>query len=568
MEKELAIKYIEDAIAHRTTHLHYDKTIDLAKRYTAFVTGEGIDVELKQFNQRESDDEFNQRKLLTQFTLPCIINRVMQPINKIKKVQPTVKSLIVDKENDSTNIISKNIAKYVDGLPLDYNIKKLVIEYCNKDPNAFAINTFVDYNGETIMTTTVAKSENVINYKKDIKGNYIWVLCRYDVTKDVFENGRLKISKGNEYILYTKDYEIVYSEAAQGKEVGNRRYIVSEYDHVDGQLMAFPLGVINTGDYYLPFIHVAEPLLIKAINQISECDLTRRLHVFPKEYEYVPLCNDSDCIKGKNRSTGDSCKTCGGTGLVTHKSSQDKVTLPMPKDPSQIFDLTKVNKYAELPIEVFKMMFDLMDKIESDIIKAVYNKNIFENNVFNKTATESLIDQQSVFDAVVNFTSKIESIYKSSVTGYFNHFSESVYVEYSYPYNVNLTSYEALIGLLSDAKNANASIDVTNKINDMIEQSLFADDTEELTRIRTKRYFNPFAGKSESEVINSLSSNLVSELDKAVYLNLEQIFIDAELMNENFYLFTKEKQKIIILELASKYLPDVKLPTNEFTGTL
>jgi len=568
MEKELAIRYIEDAIKYRTTHKYYKETVELAKRYTSFVTGDGIEVELKKFNQRENDEEFNQRKLLTQFTLPCIINRVMQPINKLKKIQPTIKGLFVEKENDVTVLISKNISDYVNGVPLDANVKDLIIHYCNKDPNAFAINTFVDYAGEQVMTTTIAKSGNVINFKQDIKGNYVWLLCRYDVSKEVFENDRLITVNTNEYIFYTADYEIVYSESLEGKSVGNKRYIVAEYDHVGGQLMAYPLGVVTNGNYYLPFIHVAEPLLIKAINQISECDLTRRLHVFPKEYEYVPLCNDSDCIKGKNRSTGEACSTCGGTGLVTHKSSQDKVTLPMPKDPSQLFDLTKVNRYAELPIEVFKIMFELMDKIESDIIKAVYNKNIFENNVFNKTATESLIDQQSVFDAISNFTKKIESIYKSSVTGYFNHFGESVTVEYTYPYNINLTSYESLIGLLNEAKNANASIDVTNKINDMIEQSLFEDDKDELLRIRTKRYFNPFAGKSESEIINSLSSNLVSEIDKAIYLNLEQIFVDAELGNENFYYFTKEKQKAIILELATKYFPEIKLPTNEFTGTL
>ena len=73
-------------------------------------------------------------------------------------------------------------------------------------------------------------------------------------------------------------------------------------------------------------------------------------------------------------------------------------------------------------------------------------------------------------------------------------------------------------------------------------------------RYNVKQMFNPFAGKSEKEILILMSSQHVREEEKILYANMEMYFDELELEisatnpETNFYRMTRAKQRAKLYE--------------------
>ena len=68
--------------AEKRTHPHYKRTVELAKRYTALATGEGIEAYMKPYSRREDKDLFAARCEITNQITPSIISTLFAGTEK------------------------------------------------------------------------------------------------------------------------------------------------------------------------------------------------------------------------------------------------------------------------------------------------------------------------------------------------------------------------------------------------------------------------------------------------------------------------------------------------------
>ena len=81
---------------------------------------------------------------------------------------------------------------------------------------------------------------------------------------------------------------------------------------------------------------------------------------------------------------------------------------------------------------------------------------------------------------------------------------------------------------LREAKDANASTSTIAKIEDDINEKLYADQPYDLKVIRIKNSFNPFRGYKEETINLLISQNLTTKYNATLYANLESIFNELE----------------------------------------
>ena len=74
---------LKDTIKNKITHIDYDRVNRIANEYTKYVSGEDIGSLLKQFNPRESAEQFAQRKELSQAITSDMANRIITPMFKV-----------------------------------------------------------------------------------------------------------------------------------------------------------------------------------------------------------------------------------------------------------------------------------------------------------------------------------------------------------------------------------------------------------------------------------------------------------------------------------------------------
>ena len=67
----------------KQTHANQSKTSELAKEYSAHITGEGIADYLKRYTVRESEDMFKQRVAITNSINPAVASSLMKPFYKV-----------------------------------------------------------------------------------------------------------------------------------------------------------------------------------------------------------------------------------------------------------------------------------------------------------------------------------------------------------------------------------------------------------------------------------------------------------------------------------------------------
>jgi hypothetical protein len=320
--------------------------------------------------------------------------------------------------------------------------------------------------------------------------------------------------------------------------------------------------------------HNALPYLRKAVKTCSELDITESLHVFAQTFEYLPRCNgqsiEGNYIPCNNGQTPDGkmCGACNGTGYQTNKSGQDKITLSLPRDPKDIFDLRQLKAYISAPIDILDRLTEQMERHERKAIEAVYNSNRFVVSSTIKTATESQIDYQSIYDALKRLMQQYSSAWQFviRVNAAYNDLNNELVVRHKFGHRIGLESETDLITKIQLAKQAGVSSYVIEQLNNDLINLIYSDYPDLIMKIETKQRFFPFEGKDPSTINMLISQGFVDKEDVILYSNFKRIFEELEVENEDFYKLVYEKQRELVRQKVRQIkeqiekAQEVKLP--------
>ncbi len=586
LNQQQGFELLAETIRKDLRHVDYDRVTEMAKRYTAYVTGENIGELLIRYNPREDEEAFAQCVALTTLITPYIANRLITPMYKAGRTlaTKTISWAKSDKDEENRKKIEDALAKYYGTISLDDYLSYRLVELDSTDPNAFIVTEFPEVNtdGKTPYPFEV-NSVEAIDYKyRNNELQYLTVLNQ--------KNGldRYTIYLDNDAIVAQQITPEIYKEiSAAGNKVDGKVvelffkdeknkekdiYIVIRATHKAGRVPAIRVGTkrdLSTRNRTcVPLIHPAKSFFEKSIKTISELDLTIVLHVFPQKITYGDVCpgdvkSNILCIDGKAPSGG-ACKICNGSGFNEHTSSQDVLRIKMPSDLKEIVSLENFIAYKNPPVDFLELLKKLsLFEIPELAVKAVYTSEIFTADTVATTATEKNIDMDSVYDALSPFTNNRSSVQKHvtlCVAAYLS-LSEGITVDHKFPKDFKMKTLSMLLEDLQKANTSGAPSYVKNEINSDIARKIYIDKPDEILKISVKEKFFPFNGKTESEISNIIMNNLCTQFNKVLYANFDLIFEEIESEqadNISFYKMEPMAQKQLIVKKTTEFVDAIE----------
>lgn len=601
-------KILLNTIMNKLRHQDYGRVCEIAKDYTAYTTGQGIDCKLKQFNMRETDQMFEQRKRLTQAITPDIANSILNPMYKVGR---TPAAIVIEWKNKEAT--EKNKAALVEvsnnfygNQSVDDYLSYRMVELDGTDPNSFIVVEFKEAvdpsNPETLAKPYPfeVSSYEAINYRF-INNELQWLVvldCFSGVDK---KNKVVELEKYTMYLsmnsivaveihrdfiaewMLVNEFQIMpidgnllpgvnYVFSTEEKDEKKRRhFIVTTFEHKVGYVPAKRVGsrrdLTTRGRTCVPMMHPAQPYFEKSIKVMSEFDLTNCLHTFAQKIQYTDACPGYQseeeyvpCQMGRT-PTGHICKSCHGSGYKVHTSSQDMIQLRMPKDPKDIINLENILVYKHPPIELLEFQKKLgMYELRHAAQRAVYNSDVFSKDEIAVTATEKNIDLDAVYDTLQSFAKNYSStwVLVMKTIAILRDLGTDLIIAHKFPNDFKMKPFSALLADLQLANNNNAPSHVKKAITKDITRRLYMDQPNEILKIETKDKFFPFPGKTESEINYILANDLTTEFNKIFYAHFDMVFSDIEYdqssKNLDFYKMDEKMQRDLIKSKVEEYI--------------
>jgi hypothetical protein len=585
---------LKDTIKNKITHVDYDRVVKIADEYTKYVSGEDIGSLLKQFNPRESIEQFTQRKELTQAITSDMANRILTPMFKIGRshADVTISWDNSEKADEKKNELVAVASDFYGDESVEHYLTNRMVELDGTDPNSFIV---VEFDGEVNpidKTTKVEPYPFEVNSKEAINYKYVNNELQFLI---VF-NGRHTLYLENEAItaeqilveeisgyILESNQELFTVKDNNGKII--EAYILTTTQHKAGRIPARRVGtkkdLTTRGRTCVPIIHPAHPYFKKSIKTVSEFDLTNCLHVFQQKIQYDEVCpgditKHSTCNTGKT-ADGGMCSVCKGTGWKTHTSSADIIRVKLPRDPKDIVSLENYIAYKGPKMDLLEFQKKLgLYELTELAVKAVYNSDLYNSNQTVATATEKTIDLDSVYDTLKPFADSWSAMWKHimHVIASYRDLDKGITIQHKFPKDFKMKSVTMLLEDLNKANNSGAPSYIKNEINKDLAQKLYIDKPNELLKIDVKNKFFPFNGKTENEINNIITNDLTSKFNKILYANFDNIFDELDSENSvgevNFYMIEKSKQldlikakvQVIIDELDSSMANDRAIAFN------
>ena len=590
-------------------HKNYKRTVELAEKYLALNTGEDIEKLLKQFELRESPELFKQRLLLTKSIVGAVSEKIMNPFYKVARSTNVTKEITYksDESGKKMTTLNSKLAEFYGDESFNDYLESQLVTLSFIDPNSFIVieRNFKDGNTDEIYPFEVP-SESAYDYKY-INNRLIYLVVGSssivkNLNTDVNETN--KTFEAKKQTIYSKDFTVVLSQIQKeeisidleaindfesASELANETYIIindeyyivwvvkNECEEVPAISVGYKRDPITRNKSFVSPMHKAMPRMEKSIKSDSELDLTISLHTFPQKMQAVQRCTgtmNAPCDNGKIRHSDDSCQVCKGTGQIIATSSQEVITVPMPtskelKEGATLIDLDKVINYKAPPIDLVKFQNEYSRSLEKEAVKDVFSSDAFEMG--QATATEKIIDMESVYDTLYPFGKKYSAIYKKIVriSACYLEFKDLTVI-HSFPKDLKLKSTTQLIGELKEAEDSNAPQFFKSQLANDIANKIWHDDKNALNKYNVKQQHQPFQGKSKEEISQIINAGLSTEENITLFIEFENIFKKLEDKSiekdmKSFYeLPYSERVTLIDAEVQSI----IEKKTNESAGFL
>lgn len=610
-----------DTINHNLRHQDYERTKKIAEDFTIYATGHNVELKLKRFNGRETEEAFNQRVILTQVNIPDIFHSCIKPMAKVGRAPATIHTEWKGKEKKQSNELreqlflagknfwgDKDVARYV---------AQRMVDNDSMDPNSFVI---VEFTGvvDPAKPETKAKpypfeanSTEAINYI--YKNNVLqWLVVRNDalmvdakgkehaaeklylyidneavtatqIHKDTIEqavaDGAIRIDGSEQLFKPLTTYLFTSNEKTESKK---RYYLVTITEHKIGFVPARRFGTvldpITRNRTCMPLVFAAQSYFEKSIKTMSEFDLTNCLHVFPQKILYADPCpgeqiNDTliGCERGYRPDGRQICGACKGSGFKEHTSAQDVIRLRMPKDPKDLVSLENLLVYKHPPIDLleFQKKFGFVE-LRAAAQSAVYNSDVFSKQEVAQTATEKSIDLDAVYDTLMPFAESWSSmfvhIFKCIAAlrdiGVEDSKPSDFIITHEFPKDFKMQSLNALLDDLQKATANGAPSHIKKAISRDITRKIYADAPHEALKVETKDKYFPFPGKSESEINSIITNGLSTKYLSTLYALFDIIFQDIEFETKakelDFYQMDEKLQRDLIKEKVGFYMSELE----------
>lgn len=643
LNQDQAKAVIEDYIVNNTVHQDYNHCVEYARRMKRWVTGRGIELDLRRYVPREDDAAFEQRCNLTKSITPALIASAMKPFKKVVKNDRVVKEIKpLNPNKTNTKPINAAILAMQDSMDrfygsddydggLDYWLKTRFFELTQSDPNTFIV---IETESDPLNVNQLkpypfeVNSEMAVNFDID-NNNVDWLECKQDIS--YYDDAKKKPLPGVRVTCYCDTVSVVYQQTSKNPSLANaqlpadmqrtgvdpilvkvsdKTFWVAIYVNPLKDVPTFRVGymrdLITDGRTYVVPYQNAECWIEKSITTVSQFDITNNTQVFPKTFTYVTPCpgesipdefKDGEgnvryrsnragfynnrlpggiqddveasediisdgydgygsaalglmgagCTNGYTRA-GRKCSVCNGTGVKVHKSGQDIITLPMPDSKDEMFDLTKMMATFSPPIDLLKFQSDMIDAYEPKIHQAVFNTTVMVEKSIVKTATEATDDIDNAYDALSELASKCKSVWLSvaKFLSYINGTSGQLLFIYKNPLDWKLKTNTVLYTERKLINDSGAPGFAKTAVDDDIANNLFADDSEQLLAYKVQKLFRPFIGKSDAEIEYIMVENYTTINKKVLWQNFDDIFLQAQQENQDFYLMQYDAQKKII----------------------
>lgn len=557
------------------THKHYQHTVDKRTLYKQLVAGVGIDKLLKRFVKRESDELFKQRVVLTQHIVTSICANLLAVFYKVPRSN-SARRILTYKGDDNKDKKVKEfealLSKFNGTISWDDYLSTRFIDLGSVDPNSFVVLEWdaFDATRELIqprpfevtaaMAVDYKETNRILDYlivKQPIQYRTEEAAkeALADTATEIIKDDSSNFKAGNRYTLYGKnqtytltqvhEYVLGQTQVTEDRlmQIGEKQYIklgeayyeYAEYtphncDAVPAMRVGWKTDLATNGETYVNPLHTIEPFLLKTIKTNSELDLVAALLAFPQLIRYAPKCPDIKCLGGVYEN-GNNCGTCGGTGLRrTAPSAQDAIELPLPKSVEELIPLGDLAKYLGPDVDIVKWQEEYVFKITDTAKRMLFNSETFAPKEVAETAHGRNLDMQNVYDTLYPFSIHFSKgwMFGVGLMAKLADRSKDLVFNHSFGKDFKLKTLDSLI---QDLKTVDEIGDPQLKrhIKDDIAQIIYAENHLELMRYQLKEFYNPFSGKSETEIMYLLGSPLVPKRDKILYANSGSILDNIEL---------------------------------------
>lgn len=563
MDIKKAVNLLVDTIAGDKKHQDYDRVVAAAKQWKQIITGEDVGELIKRFSPRVDAELHAQQVLLTQVITPAVCNSLMTPFNKIPRARP-IEDSITGSDGKPLEDVQKVVDNYFAGQSLDNYLENIYIPVVFWDPNSFIITTFDDFDhrfkkpkGYSVLVTCL----QAVNYEF-ANGELQWLIVKSDpndmgrfmlyTDTNVIEARRMNQDDPTTFTLEIKllvgnmkDGEVFYQNNVPVfyRKDKQNIYSLTVNDPKTGEILALRTGSIldkwTDNRTCLSPLQPALNYLLKSIKVVSEMDISISLHVFLQKFVYVPRCygNGTDgCNKGYTGS-GHLCEVCKGTGKIPiHTNSADTVELPLPEDVIDLFDLSKMVHYQDLPMDIVEFLDKFIDKLERKCTKALYASEIFQTDTTVTTATEKVIDYESILDSLFPGGRQYAQV-RIKITRLNGKFlgHNDIVVKFKLAYDLKIRNQGQLITDLKAANDSGASAEVREAISDDLTRLLYTDNPDEFKKLKIRDDFNPFSGKTTTEIMFVINANLCTIEQKVMWSQSPDIWNALEQANSNIY---------------------------------
>lgn len=581
-------------------HIDYDRTVELATYYKQVATGEGQGELVVNYKPRETGEQKKQRVEITQ-------NRTKSPYGKIRGYfrrvfrSDKLKFEVKHKDEAKTALIDSYRAKYGnDGESLVHWAEKTALYYNGIDPNAFYWCKYMRVNEEVNFEPVIFDAKEVLDFDIN-KGAVSYAVMHKNETisylsgknKDkstqnvnlyyFFDSDGLQMAiayyptldKNTDYYKQYKsdDGQLPMVEMADGQS-----YIVVDYPNEVKQIAISRLGYNpdeqTKGRTYVSYWDAASEEFRQLINIGSEYDLTLKLHTFLQKIQYYTACDYRDqsmsmCVRGTLQPSKQECPSCQGTGRKVSTTTQDIILINIPDkdDKDMAIKPSDLVHYVEVPTKILEVQKTIVEEATPKICGAVFGVDISAQSNVAKTAKEIINHYDTAQDALYEFTKSPRKLFLFTV-----HFQaknldiDDLEADLLYPNEYNLETEQEILTMLKLAKDAGASPEIVEKLNERLFIKQNRTDSPAMTIYNEMRKFLPFGGLDKelrSQIILELP---YSDVQRALALNFKEIAERIIATQKDAFLIGNWDQRKEIINKEAQVFADAAVQTNSVSG--